>query len=197
MSDNLFQALNFDDLLFLLKQASNSCVVLTLVLVNTDDKIKSLLRKYIKKKSLEFPNVMFLYYAVRDSDFSRGISYLDNKEKFPKMLHIRNFTELLIELETINDLELVNTSFEKLKELYNSYDKENTQDSKQDSKQDSRQDSKPDPELEQKRFIEKLNILSEKTRTFTVEFLEDCMNRKKEEEKEERKKIKHEKQLKK
>jgi len=186
MSSNLYQAINYDDLLYLMKQQEKKSVVLTMVLLNTNDKMKTMLRKYIKKKSSEYPDTLFIYYVARDNDFTKSPqSLFDDKSRFPKVLHIFNFTELLAEVAQIDNTECIDQSFDELKGFYDEYRNKNRY-----QHQPEEIIEKMNPETERKRLEEKLNILYEKTKTYEMEFLEDCMNRKKEEEKEEKKKKK-------
>ena len=90
MAENLYQVVNMDDLFYFLRGGKDKLIVLSLVLLSTDENIKRMIRKYIKEKSKQYQGAMFLYYAVRKEDFGR-ISFLtDNVASYPKMCHIFN-----------------------------------------------------------------------------------------------------------
>jgi hypothetical protein len=112
MADNLFQIVNMDDLLYFLRGGKDKLITLSLVLLTTDESIKRMIKKFVKRKSEQYPGVTFLYYAVRKQDFNR-ISFLtDDLSEYPKMCHIFNITELLMEVRSIDNIDILNRSFQ-------------------------------------------------------------------------------------
>lgn len=123
MTNNLWQILNRDDLLFHLRNGKNKIIVLSLVLLNTDQNIKTMIRKYIKRKAEEFSNIIFLYYVVRNEDIGRvGTLIPKDLEKYPTLYHIYNVTELLGEVTGIDDTKLIDQSFKRMNEYYKNFD---------------------------------------------------------------------------
>lgn len=211
MSQNLWQVANFDDLLYFLRNGTKKFIVLSLVLVMTEDKYKHMIKKAIKQKSTQYPNVTFLYYAVRESDIGR-ISILDkDKSRYPKMCHIYDIKELLLEIASIDNPEIIEDSFKKLDGYYKNH--QNNDNSNSDISEEDDEKSIPkvnnntqnninntnnngfvqeksytNPLTEKKKFLEKLTLLKSKADDYTIEFLKECQQRKKEEGKKKEKK---------
>jgi hypothetical protein len=105
---NIWQPGNFDDLIYFLRNGANKFIVLTEVLVNDNDNIKHMLRKFIKQKSLLYPNVMFLYYAVRNEDLKKKLNIIEKDvSKYPKMFHIYNGKEVFMEISCIDSEDIL------------------------------------------------------------------------------------------
>lgn len=124
MSQNLWQIVNYDDLLHFLRKGKNKYTVLAIVLLKGEDNIKKIIKKFIKEKSKLYPHITFLYYVVRNEDFGRA-SFVTNKtQEYPKLCHIYNITEMLIEVKSIDCVEAMELSFEQLEDYYNDCEKE-------------------------------------------------------------------------
>lgn len=228
MADNLFQIVNMDDLLYFLRGGKDKLITLSLVLLTTDESIKRMIKKFVKRKSEQYPGVTFLYYAVRKQDFNK-ISFLtDDLSEYPKMCHIFNITELLMEVRTIDNIDILNRSFQHpdiaayyakfglsakkpisnvFEENENGYNENENGDEESDDFEDepqstavggpvqtintgqSQQNSAQqfqlpqNPMLEKKKLLEKLTLIRQKGEEYNMQFLEECRNRKKEEEK--------------
>jgi len=112
MSENLYQIVNMDDLLYFLRGGKDKIINLTLVLLTTEEEVKRMIKKFVKRKSEQFQGATFLYYAVRKQDFKK-ISFLtDNVDEYPKMCHIFNINELLSEVRAIDNTEILERSFQ-------------------------------------------------------------------------------------
>jgi hypothetical protein len=81
------------------------------VLLDTDDRIKGMIKKFIKKKAEVLPNVLFLYYVVRNEDFGKNGLLEKDKTKYPKMCHMYGMTELLIGVTSIDNVQIMEQSF--------------------------------------------------------------------------------------
>lgn len=120
---NLGQPINRDDLLFHLMSGKGKFIVLTLVLLETNESIKIALRKYIKKKSKIYPNVLFLYYAVRNDDFGKIWDMLPNDpDTYPRVYHLYDVDKWLGEVWNLHDKNTIENeleySFQKLHKHY-------------------------------------------------------------------------------
>lgn len=117
---NLLQIVNYDDLLHFLREGKNKIIVLALVLVDTEDDIKHMLRKFIKEKSREFPYILFLYYAMQSKDLGRAPSTILEKDRtqYPKLCHIYDVDQLLGDVTSIDNRKELDKSFAKLKPKY-------------------------------------------------------------------------------
>jgi hypothetical protein len=199
MSQNLWQVVNMDDLLYFLRSGKNKIIVLSLVLLNTDEIIKRNIRKFIKRKSEIYTNITFLYYAIRDTDFKRISIISGNKDEYPKMCHIYNVTELLVEVTSIDNIDILESSFKKLHNYYINFI-ENENDIDVPKQLDNKNESKistpqtplstninneiiKNPVVEKKKFIEKISLIKQKSDDYNIEFMRECQKRKKEEEK--------------
>ena len=138
MSQNLWQIVNRDDLLYFLRGGKGKFIVLTMVLLSTDDNTKKIIKKFIKNKSKQYPHITFLYYVVRNEDFSKKISFLNNNvNEYPKMCHIYNVDTMLIELKAIDGIDIMEKSFKKLDEYYSANGKQNHNQQKTDELEES------------------------------------------------------------
>lgn len=105
---NIWQPGNFDDLIYFLRNGANKFIVLTEVMVDDNENIKHMLRKFIKQKSLLYPNVMFLYYAVRKEDLKKNLNIIEKDvSKYPKMYHIYNGKEVFMEISCIDNEDIL------------------------------------------------------------------------------------------
>jgi hypothetical protein len=121
MTSNIWQIINYDDLYNFLVGESGRIVVLSLVLSNTDENIKRMIKKFIKRKANMYPNILFLYHVVKSKDIGR-ISILEkDKSKYPKMCHIYDKTQLLLEVTSIEDIDDLYESFEEVGDHYKNF----------------------------------------------------------------------------
>lgn len=111
MTQNLWQVVNYDDLLYNLRSGNNKFILLSLVLLDTDEKIKKMIKKFIKRKSESLPNALFLYYVVRDEDLGRNGLLKKDKTKYPKICHMYGMTDLLLEIVCPPDEQYIEQSF--------------------------------------------------------------------------------------
>lgn len=123
MAQNLWQVVTYDDLLYFLRNGKDKLIVLSLVLRDTDEFVKKMIRTTIKKKAQEFPLITFIYYTVREDDFGR-ISLLEKKTgQYPKICHIYNVTKLLNEITSIDDGEVLAKKLSKMDVHCDTYQK--------------------------------------------------------------------------
>lgn len=201
---NLIQVINYDDLLYFLREGRNKIIVLTLVLINTDDNIKHMLKKFIKEKSQEFPYITFIYYIARQKDLGKVPATILEKDEnqYPKLCHIFDIDNLLGDITSIDNIKELDKSFAKLKPKYeqwihdqqkNTNNTENTDSikEKQSVKEQQiipeQQENIIDPMKEKKKYMEKLMILKSKGDEYKIEFITDIQKRKQEEEKNKKK----------
>lgn len=113
MSENLYQIVNMDDLYYFLRGGKDKLINLSLVLLTTDENVKRMIKKFVKRKSEQYPGATFLYYAVRKEDMGGRISFMSNDpSEYPKMCHIFNIHELLSEVRAIDNVEILERSFQ-------------------------------------------------------------------------------------
>lgn len=209
MSQNIWQIESFTDLVRFLKSGENKFIILSLVLPTTQKSIVSSIKKFIKRKSHVFSNILFLYYTVRPEDMNK-ISFISNDiEVYPKMCHIYNTTEMLLEVEAIDCTDVLEDSFAKIESHYiehlnhvsnhSSNKISNNSDISSGSGENTMQNNNQtipneNPikamQSEKRKFAKKLEYLKKKSDEYTLIFMEDCRKRKKEEEKKNRNKNK-------
>lgn len=206
MSKNLWQVVNYDDLLYFLRGGQKKFIVLSMVLLETDDNLKRMIKKFIKSKAAQFPHITFLYYVTRKEDFGRNSFLTKDPEEYPKLCHIYNVTEMLTEVLSIDNIEIMEKSFQRLEKYY-SQKEDNEIFQSEESERDEREPTQDNvqhtqnsqsvnanvpqqsliptinPITERKKLLEKLTLLRDKAEECSMDFLKECQKRKKEEEK--------------
>lgn len=119
MTNNLWEIINFDDLVYLLKNAQNKFIVLSITTEDTDNNIKKLIKKTIKEKSKTYPKVTFLLYKAKHKDFGKLQPMFDKDiTQYPKMFHIWNIQEIMTGVIAIDNKEIIESSFEDFHDVY-------------------------------------------------------------------------------
>jgi hypothetical protein len=205
---NIWQVTIFDDLLYHLRKGSKKIIVLSLVLLNTDNNVKNRIKKLMTEKASQYPNIVFIYYVVRHEDFGRKLNIIDKDiTQYPIMYHIFDMRDILCHIAKIDDAVTLRNYFKKTEDLYlNSTNEDNFSNNENEDGNGNEvlEESKIRPVndiivpsaqtnqetqlLEQKKFTEKLILLRKKADEYTFSFLEEIAKRKKEEEKHKKKK---------
>lgn len=132
MSNNI-NIEKFDDLAIKLKNSKDLNIVLLITINNTDDKLKQLLNNFISKKSNIYPDVTFLNYCAKDSDFGKMPPIFDNYiNMYPRLFHIYNGGVLSCTMK-INNIEILEKSFKDLHDYYIEHATNNCNETKYDS----------------------------------------------------------------
>ncbi len=186
MTQNIWEVVTFEDLLYFLRKSEKKFVILGLVLNQTPKNIKFTIKKFMKNKADDYQHITFLYYKVRPEDFGRLSILGKDVNVYPKMCHIYNIKELLMEVSAIDCYDVLEDAFADMAEYYaqdpipqNEQQKPQEQ---QEQKQQFIQQRKIDPITERKKLTEKIALLNKKSQEYTIEFFKDCKQRKKEEE---------------
>ena len=185
MYENIWQVDEFNDLVGFLKNTKSDYIVLSLVLKDTSSELKSLIKKFIKRKAELFPNVMFLFYTVQSQDVGKINFIKGTKDSYPMMCPIKTSSnEVMTYLEGIDSIEPINECWS-LVEKHFIANLKNTKNLQQNTQQMIQNPSgvEQDKFAEQRKLLKKLTYLKEKADEYTLEFVEDCRLRKKEEEK--------------
>jgi hypothetical protein len=119
MTNNLWEILKFDDLVFLLKNAEKKFVVLSIITDETSSNIKKIIKKTIKDKSKNYPKVTFLLYKAKTQDFGK-LQPMFNKDiaQYPKIFHVWNVQEILAGVISVDNKEIIESSFEDFHDVY-------------------------------------------------------------------------------
>jgi hypothetical protein len=240
MTNNLWEIIKFDDLVFLLRNAEKRFIVLSIITEETDENIKKMIKVFIKEKSKIYPKVTFLFYKAKKSDFGKLDPMFDKDiTKYPKIIHIWDVRDIMLGVMAIDNKEIMEKSFEEFHNIYlvgtlpnnkeesaqsddsvnqkESYDdiesveepkkKKNvkiqtpqqSQQPKDQQKQQMQnrqsqilppppppqpipQQPYKDPEIEKKKFVEKIQLLRKKQEETIDKFVNEFKERKKEEE---------------
>lgn len=204
MSENIWQVDAFSDLVGFLKSGSTDYIVLSLVIKDSPQDVKSIIKKFIKRKAENFPNVMFLFYTVQPQDIGKINFIKGTKDSYPMMCYIETLSnEVMTYVEGIDGLDPLNECWEIVEKKFisnlNEHVKNNNQNNQQkfsekssvsfetqnnqNFAQNNQNFAQIDKFAEQRKIMKKLTYLKEKADEYTLEFIEDCAKRKKEEEK--------------
>jgi hypothetical protein len=227
MENNLWQIENRDKLLSFLMDSKKKITVLTVVMSNSSENNKIMLRKYIKSKSKIYKNVNFVYYVVKKNDFdtiifknekNKNLNLLPNDNGYPRIWHLFDCDKCLGEIFNICDESELKQSdfvFNKLGEYYlnykqptnvrlniqtnssnsnnsNNHIQENIQ-KKEDvipqvkifepSNQIIKEENNIDYINENKKLLEKIQIVQQQGEEFKTTFIKDIQKRKEKEKK--------------
>jgi hypothetical protein len=119
MPNNLWEIIKFDDLAYLLRNAEKRFVVLTVITEETEESIKKMMKVFVKDKSKLYPKVTFLFYKAKKQDFGRMDPIFNkNVSEYPKMFHIWNVKKIMTGVISVDNKEILESSFEDLHDVY-------------------------------------------------------------------------------
>ncbi len=103
-NQNLLHIANRDHLISYLLDTKEKFVVLALVLIDTPDQTKVIIRKHIKEKSKLYPNVIFLYCSLKKDDCGKVWNLLpEDESKYPIICHVYDIEKKLGEVFKFKD----------------------------------------------------------------------------------------------
>lgn len=114
---NLWEITTVTDLVRILKEKKGGFVVVALTLSTTPKDTVSMIRKFLKTKSKEYPNVVFLYYNVNKKDFGKIGILKKNEDEYPYVYHIYDFNQILVEISCATK-EYIYEAFEQVENFY-------------------------------------------------------------------------------
>jgi hypothetical protein len=124
MEGNLWSVFNYNGLATLIKSSGGKFFILAIVLKNTNSTIKIKIRKFIKSKSLNYPNMLFIYYEISSIDEEQKITktfsndtFTITEKNYPLMFHMCNYNNVLININNVS-VEYMTKSFDVMKEKY-------------------------------------------------------------------------------
>lgn len=193
MSGNIYQVDMFNDLVGFLKSGSTDYIVLSLVVKNTPSDIRSIIKKFIKRKAEVFSNVMFLFYTVQAQDVGKINFIKGTLDSYPMMCYIKTSTnEVITYVEGIDGIDPLDECWGIVEKAFVTNLKNKQQNQQQNKISGKSSDSfeiptqnfaQIDKFAEQRKLVKKLSYLKEKADEYTLGFMEECRLRKKEEEK--------------
>lgn len=101
--ENIWELVSIDDLSRLIKNNPKRFIIVGLVIASTEERMKRQMKKLMKIKHKEFPNILFLYYCVKNGEFGR-ISLTDRPiSEYPLMYGIYDIDQLLFIVKAANE----------------------------------------------------------------------------------------------
>jgi hypothetical protein len=197
---NIVETKHSQGIEILLKGNKSRFTILGVVLDTTPKIQKIYIRKWLKRMSKKYSNILFIYHCVSESELGNMTLLIEDKNKYPLVYHIVDVSNIIIRIENAND-EAINSSFEQVKGYYiqdmqqkelNNNDDEITDDNNESDKSYKesqiktdkekiilkRKESKFDKQLEKNKLEEKVELLNEHAEEFKKDFLTDIKERK-------------------
>ena len=197
---NIVETKHSQGIEILLKGNKSRFTILGVVLDTTPKIQKIYIRKWLKRMSKKYSNILFIYHCVSESELGNMTLLIEDKNKYPLVYHIVDVSNIIIRIENAND-EAINSSFEQVKGYYiqdmqqkelNNNDYEITDDNNESDKSYKesqiktdkekiilkRKESKFDKQLEKNKLEEKVELLNEHAEEFKKDFLTDIKERK-------------------
>ena len=210
--NNIWEVVTVTDLIKLIKENPEKFVIVSLVLETTPKSLQSFIKKFIKDKAKNFPNMTFLFFKVNKKDLGK-FSLLDtNTDLYPLIYHLYDINNVFIKVTSavkdsiieafskgeefyLKDLHKNNKSNIQINNINQNnlnQDKQVNHDIQDNSENKNNTDNKDDENNwekqqqlmeEQQKMIAKIVNLQQKAKEYNLEILEDIKQRKKEEEK--------------
>ena len=115
--ENIWEVLSVYDLIRLIKSNPKKFIIVGLVLKETPASKKKLIKRFLKTKHREYPNLMFLYYQADDKDLGKNISLLKrDKGEYPYIYHLYD-SNVLVHVNNVDDI-TIHESFGEVKHYY-------------------------------------------------------------------------------
>ena len=145
-------------------------VILGFTIPHTPDKMKIIIRRFLKRKSEIFPLITFIYMEVLDNDRSSLNILKGEPEDYPKIYHIRGGNNILVSVQAATE-ETLNESFEAAEPFYLKEMNEKENNSEEETKKNLEQDKKKN--------LEKLVLLNKMCDDVKLNTIKDISMRKK------------------
>lgn len=173
MSNNIFEVKNLEDLKTLME--TNVTIILGLTSDKNDNNTKVMIKKFLKRKSEQFPIITFIYMYVSEDYKNNASLNILKGDNYPKIYHIRNNNQILVSVEDA-DYESIYESFSQvekyyLKEMENFKNNEHTNTS-------IVSDYHIDPKIEQQKRLEKLVCLNNRYDNMKIDLIKEIKRRK-------------------
>jgi len=205
--NNIWEVVTVTDLIRIIKENPNKFVILSLVLESTPKELQKFIKKFMKNKSIKFPNMIFLFFKVNKKDLGK-FSLLDKDlTQYPLFYHIYDINNIFIKVSSaiketiieafdkgeeyyIQDLEKFNNNTKSINaqnnntksniQINNIIDKNNEHSKK--LTQEEEWAKQQEQLVNQQKLIAHIINLQQKGKDYNLEILKDIQQRKKEEE---------------
>jgi hypothetical protein len=101
-AQNIWEVVNLNDLVKILKENEKKFVIIGLCLENSEIDIKKSVKKFLKSYSKIYPNITFLYYNVSVKDLGRISLITKNVEEYPFIYHIYDVSNIFVSVNRAN-----------------------------------------------------------------------------------------------
>jgi hypothetical protein len=198
MNHNIWEIVNLNDLVKILKDSPKKFVIVGITLNSTPEPIAKMIKKFLKVKSKIYPNITFLYYRASDSDLGRISLLVKAKEDYPYIYHIYDTSNIFVSVNAANE-QTTYEAFAAVEEYYKKDLTNNTGNNSSNTNHNVYQEdnsnqmnivNEEEAELEQqrqmieqKKTLEKILLLQKKAKDYNIKFLETIQDRKKRENK--------------
>ena len=196
---NIWEVVNLNDLVKILKENEKKFVVIGLCLENNSDDIKKSVKKFLKTYAKIYKNLTFLYYNVQLKDLGRISLITKNVEEYPFIYHVYDVSNIFVSVNRANN----QTMYEAMKAVEEYYKKDmvnfiqkqhiinepnNELNNEPNNEPNNQMNDEMNEEmnrkvLEHQQLLEKLVIFEEMKKKHNIEFLSDIQKRKKDEQK--------------
>ena len=96
--NNLWEVVTVTDLIKLIKENPQKFVIVSLVLESTPKQLQTFIKKFIKDKAKQFPNMTFLYFKVNKRDLGKFSLIDKNPEVYPLIYHLYDINNVFIKV---------------------------------------------------------------------------------------------------
>jgi hypothetical protein len=112
---NIMEITNLVDLKYIM----SSCVTVIAGFTTpyTPQKLKVYIRKFLKRKSENYPLITFVYMEVSDADRKTLNILKGGIDDYPRIYHIRGGNNIMVEVNAANE-ETISASFKQVEKLY-------------------------------------------------------------------------------
>ena len=176
MTSNIFEVKNLEDLKTLME--SNVTIILGLTCCSTDTKTKSMIKKFLKRKSEQFSLITFIYMDVSEEYKKIGSLNILKGDNYPKVYHIRNSNQVLVSIENA-DYDGIYESFSQVEKYYLKEMNDFKTKQETDLNTLSNHEQYIDPIIEKQKQLEKLVSLNNKYDNMKIDLIKEIKRRKK------------------
>jgi hypothetical protein len=116
MSGNIWEVVSIKDLVQIIQNNKNKFIIIAITQENSPASEKKMLKKFLKSKCGDYPNMYFTYYVISKKDLGRISLFTKDETQYPLVYHIYN-TEIFVKVNRANQKTLYE-SFDKVKQYY-------------------------------------------------------------------------------
>ena len=99
---NIWEVVCVSDLIKILKASPQQFIIIGIVLESTPKELQSTIKRFLKSKAKDFPNMKFLFFKAGQKDLGK-ISFLEKDEtQYPFIYHIFDTSNIFIKVNCAN-----------------------------------------------------------------------------------------------